>query len=543
MAILPEVPYIRVRVLTSGVQSVEYDDPHDAQEGVKKDIPHNKMSVYIESQTNQKFGFEYWIDSKKKNSALRDPDTCFGFYATIDGRGTSSVVVCNKDGFKPQRWTHQLTGDRLRTNGDLRLRPFLFADFKPRDDSTYAPPKVVSQLGELVVQVWRVHKSITVSPPTGAVPARQVNAHESQLKGKTVSHTTEFGAPQISSDRETFYKLEYIDPISKPLAEFHFKYRSREILEQMMILSPVPHRMSTKNLDVIPRTKNPLPRAPIPAPLEKKPVVAGRDVAKAFGSSTTKKHKAATEMTIPPRFTMMNSVITGRLFSEVVSGTFSSRSAPQQAFGHVAPTATTGPMITSTSDAVPATSATAREEVTYSVTPALGSISQVASSSFPKARPAMPVETPAKAIFRPDVKSLASTEPRAAPETPAKSSTSSTPSTPVARVARAAPEPAVTPFTRVLIEINKNLSLLRDIAKGFSTVDVVEVRDQLLQVENEIRAEVGAQVEPEQVKPENLLKRERVVEKDDDLEFVLERPVKRRHIFTEADEIIDLTAN
>lgn len=51
---------------------------------------------------------------------------------------------------------------------------------------------MVSQLGELVVHVWRVRKCSTVSPPTAAVPARQVDAHESQLKGKAVSHTTEY---------------------------------------------------------------------------------------------------------------------------------------------------------------------------------------------------------------------------------------------------------------------------------------------------------------------------------------------------------------
>lgn len=44
--------------------------------------------------------------------------------------------------------------------------------------------------------------------------------------------------------------------------------------------------------------------------------------------------------------------------------------------------------------------------------------------------------------------------------------------------------------------------------------------------------------------PEVNLKREHVVERDEDeLEVILERPVKRRHIFTAEDEIIDLTAD
>lgn len=72
---------------------------------------------------------------------------------------------------------------------------------------------------------------------------------------------------------------------------------------------------------------------------------------------------------------------------------------------------------------------------------------------------------------------------------------------------------------------------------------LMQVQDQLSQVENESWVERKAQIKPEHVKPEDISKRERVAEQDDDLEFVLERPVKRRHVFTEADEIIDLTSN
>lgn len=39
------------------------------------------------------------------------------------------------------------------------------------------------------------------------------------------------------------------------------------------------------------------------------------------------------------------------------------------------------------------------------------------------------------------------------------------------------------------------------------------------------------------------IKRERVQESDeDDLQVVLERPVKRRHVFTDEDHVIDLTS-
>lgn len=122
-----------------------------------------------------------------------------------------------------------------------------------------------------MVQVWRVRKCNTVPVPLEqASSTKKINVHESQLKGKAVSHATQymkdvicslnfqadfynrFGAPQTSSDQETFYRLEYIDPVSKPLAEFHFKYRSRDILEQMRVRIFLLHRSRTIHL--------PLPR-------------------------------------------------------------------------------------------------------------------------------------------------------------------------------------------------------------------------------------------------------------------------------------------
>ncbi|KAJ8060088.1 hypothetical protein OCU04_011698 [Sclerotinia nivalis] len=462
MAVLPDVPYVRVRVVISGSQTVEYDDPDDIQDGITQGFPKNKTSIYIESKTNQRFGFEYWVNSKKRDKAI-DPGTCLGFYATIDGRGCSSVVICNKDGFKPGQWAHQLNGDRLRTKSSLKLMPFIFAEVKPGDDSTYAPPKVASQLGEIVVQVWRVRKCNPVPAPVEkASSTKRINVHESQLKGKAVSHATQFGAPQTSSDQETFYKLEYIDPVSKPLAEFHFKYRSRDILEQIMISSPAHPRVLSRNLDLAPLITNPLPRVPIPRPIDKRPFAKGKDVVKIFEALTAQKKKSSAEMATPSTATT-NSVITGKTFSQVASAFL------PQAFGQIAPKVITGTVTCIPESAVPAVPTNVQEEIRYPKTPAFGSISPLAPGFVSKSGPAMPLETPAKVICRPDIETSASDELRAA------SATLLAPATPATRVVQTALEPAATPFTRVLMEIQKNLSDLRDIAKGFNIVNVVEV--------------------------------------------------------------------
>jgi hypothetical protein len=39
-----------------------------------------------------------------------------------------------------------------------------------------------------------------------------------------------FRQEKTAKETETFFQLEYIDPVDTPLVEFHFKYRSKGIL-------------------------------------------------------------------------------------------------------------------------------------------------------------------------------------------------------------------------------------------------------------------------------------------------------------------------
>ncbi|KAJ8060087.1 hypothetical protein OCU04_011697 [Sclerotinia nivalis] len=73
------------------------------------------------------------------------------------------------------------------------------------------------------------------------------------------------------------------------------------------------------------------------------------------------------------------------------------------------------------------------------------------------------------------------------------------------------------------------------------TNNFMQIQEEISRFDNEIQTEVEGQAKPGQAKPEENLKRELAVERDEDIEIVLERPVKRRHIFTAEDEIIDLT--
>ncbi|PQE07543.1 hypothetical protein CJF30_00007276 [Rutstroemia sp. NJR-2017a BBW] len=220
MAILPSIPYVRVCINTFTGNLKEYPDP-DAphRELVLLGEPHqNKISVYVEAKSGAAFRFEYFVVRKKLPK-----NTCLGFFAIIDGHRTSSVTICNEDGFKPQQWSHMLKGDRIRKpSGEMTMRGFEFAEIKTVDSS--APPIAkndVSKLGELVVQVWRIRRGAEVPPPTEQPPGPNDNIkyHEKELKGRDVSHATKhnrFRKEKTAKETETFYQLEYIDPVDTP---------------------------------------------------------------------------------------------------------------------------------------------------------------------------------------------------------------------------------------------------------------------------------------------------------------------------------------
>ncbi|KAF7940772.1 uncharacterized protein EAE97_006958 [Botrytis byssoidea] len=598
MAILPGVPFIRVTVNAPKI-SAEYPDLDDNEDDNTQNGPQHKMSVYVESKTGAKFGLQYLVDPAKIPKFKKKKNYCLGFFAIVDGKKTSSTVICNENGFKPDNWEHTLTGDRLRQPGNTELRPFQFSELQigrpifnsilkiadvdsVGDDAPFSHnQKEVSQLGELIVQVWRVRKVVPVATPISA-PEQEtmpINTkfHEKELKGRALTHATELGKPQKISDQETFYRLEYLDLVNKPLAEFHFKYRSREVLQQMM------DQGSTPKVSRAPLPSKPLPGVLVqPALTEsttKRPCVLDKNADKGIQASTAHKHKAIFEVATPPP-PATKSVITGRSF-DPVTGAFlsmpvlpplsvissrsldqstsnfstsalSSSATPTQKYGQMIPKVTTSSAFASSPKVLPGTPTVSRGEIRYPSVPAFGSISQVAAPSFVlKARPAMPVETPTEAMFKPNAVALTSgemldkntdnqggqsvdsqnnsQEPPALPVTPA------TPK-PIGQVAL---EPSATPFTRVLMEIQRNLGQLRDIAKGFNVVNVVEVQEEISRVVDKVQAEVEGQAGPEVN-----LKREHVNERDEDEpEVILERPVKRRHIFTAEDEIIDLTAD
>lgn len=268
-----------------------------------------------------------------------------------------------------------------------------------------------------------------------------------------------------------------------------------------------------------PLPSKPLPRIPAqPTLIEsttKRPCVPNNDAVKGTQASTAQKLKPIAEMAIPPQTTTRLvttgrsfdqvtgaflsmpvpsslSVITSRSFDQTTSNlsttAFSSLATPTQKLGQIFPKGTIGRMFASAPKVVPATPTVVGKEIRYPTTPAFGSISQVAPpSSILKARLAMPVETPTNAMFKPNSVALASGETSDKSinnqggesvdnqnnnQRPSELSVTPATPTPIGQVVL---EPGTTPFTRVLIEIQRSLGQLRDMAKGFNVTNAVEV--------------------------------------------------------------------
>ncbi|PQE26775.1 hypothetical protein CJF31_00003489 [Rutstroemia sp. NJR-2017a BVV2] len=476
MAILPSVPYVRVCINTSTGNLKEHPDP----DGPPRELglpgqPHqNKMSVYVEAKSDANFRFEYYVVQKRMPK-----NTCLGFFAIIDGHKTSSVTICNEDGFKPNQWNYFLRGDRIRKpSGKMTMRGFEFAEIKTVDSG--APPTAqndVSKLGELVVQIWRIRRGEKIPAPTEQPPGPKDNIeyHEKELRGRDVSHATKhnrFRKEKTAKGTETFFQLDYIDPVDTPLVEFHFKYRSRGDPPVLRGQPDPPRRLPSPIIDV---QLHQVSKEKVSSP------------------STTRE---------PPKADKLLAIIAT---SRAASATLLAKPNPNKI--PIQPRIPPKPL----SDFLPA------QPQIPAATTASPAILKAVTNAPPKGAPATPVETRTEATYRPDAMTPASTG------------------------LKAASEGSGTPFTRVMTEINKNLGHLRNIARGTaagSEVYTSVVRTVISHVEEQIRREANPQAGLSENSPG---KRERAQDSDDDLQVVLERPVKRRHVFTDEDHIIDLT--
>ncbi|KAH8749342.1 hypothetical protein F5883DRAFT_231688 [Diaporthe sp. PMI_573] len=159
------------------------------------------------------------------------------FLVAIDGGGVSSVTIHQHHISKLLRGIHD---GKTKT-----LRKFRFAPVSIVDDANNErisiDTKVAQDLGLIRVCVRR---AIIKEKPVRKARSRfgleydtdGLSLPEKALKGRVISHGTALSAP-VRCVMKSALRLRYMGSEDSPLGIFHFKYRSKEALQQELIIA------------------------------------------------------------------------------------------------------------------------------------------------------------------------------------------------------------------------------------------------------------------------------------------------------------------
>ncbi|KAL1855796.1 hypothetical protein Daus18300_010971 [Diaporthe australafricana] len=237
MAIIEELG-LEVKVKVNGSTAAEYPD----EEPDADDNSQGTCSRYVESVDNAAFFVQAGVLPGPKGPKTsqewfsRSQNHALSFTVAIDGgHAVEAVLVDQNSG--PRR----LEG--IRNTADKTMRKFRFAPVSIVDDATKTrvatDTKVAQDLGLIRVCVHRVivktrnlHRSPLTEPE---LATDRLSLAEKALKGKAISHGTTLSDPIKCNDKRC--DVEYVDPGASPLAVFYFKYRSKEALQQLLIIT------------------------------------------------------------------------------------------------------------------------------------------------------------------------------------------------------------------------------------------------------------------------------------------------------------------
>ncbi|KAL2290132.1 hypothetical protein FJTKL_00623 [Diaporthe vaccinii] len=240
MAIIEKLG-LEVKVKVNGSPAAEYpDEERDVDDDAGGRIT-NACHHYVESIDNAEFTIHFgltpgfktghgWISRSRNHGLL--------FSVAFDGGHTVAKTVVH------QRHNPQLL-QGVYDRETRTLRKFLFTPVTTVDDANKkrvaTDMEVARNLGLIRISVCRVichnrlrhHNSSHHHLKLGK---HNISLAEKALKGRAVSHGTVLSAP-VQSPGRGFYHVDYVDTKACPLAVFYFKYRSKEALQQELIIT------------------------------------------------------------------------------------------------------------------------------------------------------------------------------------------------------------------------------------------------------------------------------------------------------------------
>ncbi|KAI5199062.1 hypothetical protein E4T39_06405 [Aureobasidium subglaciale] len=220
MAIIPEVPHVKVDVVVDGRALPEYLDEDDDDS-----ISSDSTIKYVESTTGSKFS----IRTSLAGLGLRDLEEGDSMIVDthLDGKMVDSAVKkFPLDGYP----SFEIRGVRYREGGLWKQRDFMFAELVTTEiGATSKPRPELKDLGTITV---KLHVGLTEkrqrekSQRDSNIPTiGHENIHEKHLKGQAISQQAKLGDATLIHEI-TPRQVRYMH-YDEPFATFHFRYRSR----------------------------------------------------------------------------------------------------------------------------------------------------------------------------------------------------------------------------------------------------------------------------------------------------------------------------
>ncbi|KAK8107866.1 uncharacterized protein PG998_009879 [Apiospora kogelbergensis] len=237
MTINEDVPGVHVTVQINGIDATEYDAPDAGEDD--EEAPHPTVTKYIECIDNMPFtirmGANRTYDWGYLNHAL-------SLQVYVDGHWVIGKIFKNPAVYYPLQDESVIYGreEINASTNQWELRKFKFASVTTVDEAQHervkSDMKVAKKLGIIEVKVMRG----IVSTRPGNIRNNKFELSEKSLKGKAVSHGTNF---EKGTQLERAPKYSDFQPLVEdrgPIAVFRFIYRSREALKREMIIPRTP---------------------------------------------------------------------------------------------------------------------------------------------------------------------------------------------------------------------------------------------------------------------------------------------------------------
>ncbi|KAI9146679.1 hypothetical protein HJFPF1_13584 [Paramyrothecium foliicola] len=247
MAIIDELG-IRVTVVVDDAALTEYEDPKREKNDEHQAIRSHK---YVASHDNKEFSISI-ASTENLKWAKQKVDFGLSFEVLIDGREVDYFVVTPKEleygsfNYQVEGLVEQSRGDDSTTLRKCRFSPIVLVD-NANEARTTDDTQLRRDVGLIRVLVFRERiltdsqSSTDCGGSPSPTPSRCSHSPEAQevaeenVKGMAVTHMTLFSqAVDKSSNSYARIDTETLD--ASPLAEFRFKYRSQETLEDLFVL-------------------------------------------------------------------------------------------------------------------------------------------------------------------------------------------------------------------------------------------------------------------------------------------------------------------